>query len=143
MTSILEQIVLFASVFFIIYLLIYATFIFMAVAVGAYKLRNRDRMQMLKNELKHTSIPISIIVPAYNEAAVIIKSVKSLLALDYQHYEIVVVDDYSSDNTSQLLIDEFGMKPYDRPINNVLKCKPHIAVHEKKVGDINLPLYVS
>jgi len=140
MTSFLEQIVFFAGIFFIVYLLIYATFTFMAVAVGAYKLRNQDRMQMLKNELKHTSIPISIIVPAYNESAVIIKSVKSLLALDYQHYEIVVVDDYSSDNTSQLLIDEFCMKPFNRPINRALKCQPHVAVHEQKVGNINLTL---
>jgi len=140
MTSFLEYFVLIAGIFFIIYLLIYATFTFMAVAVGAYKLRNQDRMRMLKNELKHTSIPISIIVPAYNESAVIIKSVKSLLALNYQHYEIVVVDDYSSDDTSQLLIDEFNMKPFDRPINRVLECKPHVAVHEQKVDDVNLTL---
>ena len=140
MMSFLEQIVFFASIFFIIYLLIYATFTFMAVAIGAYRLRNQERMQMLKNELKHTSIPISIIVPAYNESAVIIKSVNSLLALDYQCYEIVVVDDYSDDNTSQLLIDEFNMRPYNRPINRVLECKPHIAVHEQRVGGVNLTL---
>ncbi|MCL2360496.1 MAG: glycosyltransferase [Defluviitaleaceae bacterium] len=140
MIGVMEHIVSFASIFFIIYLLIYATFTFLAVAVGAYKLRNQDRMLMLKNELKHTSIPISIIVPAYNESAVIIKSVKSLLALDYQHYEIVVVDDYSSDNTSQLLIDELCMRPFDRPINRVLECKPHISVYEQKIGNIDLTL---
>ena len=140
MTNILAQIVFFASMFFIIYLLIYATFTFLAVAVGAYTLRTQDRMQMLKNELKHTTIPVSIIVPAYNEAAVILKSVKSLLALDYQLYEIIVVDDYSSDNTSQLLIDEFNMKFYNRPVNRLLTCKPHVAVYEQKVGDINLTL---
>ncbi|MCL2378029.1 MAG: glycosyltransferase family 2 protein [Defluviitaleaceae bacterium] len=140
MTNFFEQVVFFASIFFIVYLLIYATFTFMAVAVGAYNLRARDRMQMLKNELKHTTIPISIIVPAYNEAAVIVNSIRSLLALDYRHYEIVVVDDHSADNTSQLLIDEFNMKPYNRPINSVLECKPHISVHEQKVGNVNLTL---
>jgi len=140
MTNILERIVFFASIFFIIYLLIYATFTFLAVAVGAYRLRIKERMQMLKNELRHTTIPISIIVPAYNEAAVIIKSVNSLLALDYQCFEIVVVDDYSNDDTSQLLIDAFNMKPYDRPINRVLQCQPHTAVHEQTVDGINLTL---
>ena len=140
MTNFLAQIVFAASIFFILYLLIYATYAFMAVAVGAYTLRTQNRMQMLKNELKHTTIPVSIIVPAYNEAAVIIKSVKSLLALDYQLYEIVVVDDDSSDETSQLLIDEFNMKFYNRPIKNSLKCKPHIAVYEQKVDNINLTL---
>jgi len=140
MMNFLGQAVFFASVFFIVYLFIYATFAFMSVAVGAYTLRNRERMQILKNELKHTTIPISIIVPAYNEAAVIIKSVKSLLALDYQLYEIVVVDDNSSDDTSQLLIDEFGMKFYNRPINRLLECQPHIAVYEQKIENVNLTL---
>jgi len=140
MTNILAQFVLFSSIFFIAYLLIYATFAFMSVAVGAYTLRNKERMQILKNELKHTTIPISIIIPAFNEATVIIKSVKSLLALDYQHYEIVVVDDESNDDTSQLLIDEFDMKFYNRPINCLLECKPHIAVYEQKIGNVNLTL---
>jgi len=140
MMNFLAQIVFFASIFFVVYLLIYATFAFLSVAVGAYTLRNKERMQILKNELKHTTIPVSIIVPAYNEATVIIKSVKSLLALDYQLYEIVVVDDDSSDDTSQLLIDEFNMKFYNRPINRPLECKPHIAVYEQKIGDVNLTL---
>jgi len=140
MMNFLAQIVFFASIFFVIYLLIYATFAFMSVAMGAYTLRNKERMQILKNELKHTTIPVSIIVPAYNEAAVIIKSVKSLLALDYQFYEIIIVDDDSDDATSQLLIDEFNMKFYNRPINCVLECRPHTAIYEQKIEGVNLTL---
>jgi len=136
----LANVVYFASIFFIVYLFIYATFAFLSVAVGAYTLRNRERMQLLKNELKHTTIPVSIIVPAYNEATVIVKSIKSLLALDYQLFEIIVVDDESKDDTSQLLIDEFNMKLFNRPINNVLECKPHTAVYEQQVDNVNLTL---
>ena len=43
--------------------------------------------------------PVTIIVPAYNEAAVIEGALQSLLALDYPMYEILVVDDGSSDDT--------------------------------------------
>ena len=43
--------------------------------------------------------PVSIIVPAYNEGAVIGAAIESLLALDYPTYEIVVVDDGSRDDT--------------------------------------------
>ena len=43
--------------------------------------------------------PVTIIVPAYNEGAVIETALKSLLALDYPTYEILVVDDGSSDDT--------------------------------------------
>ena len=43
--------------------------------------------------------PVSIIVPAYNETPVIQRALESLLALDYPQYEVVVVDDGSSDAT--------------------------------------------
>ena len=43
--------------------------------------------------------PITILVPAYNEGAVIQGSIRSLLELDYPRYEILVLDDGSSDDT--------------------------------------------
>jgi len=42
---------------------------------------------------------VSIIVPAYNEAAVIQSSLASLLQLRYPYYEILAVDDGSTDGT--------------------------------------------
>jgi len=42
---------------------------------------------------------ITILVPAYNEGAVIQGSIRSLLDLDYPAYEILVIDDGSSDDT--------------------------------------------
>ncbi len=45
---------------------------------------------------------ISIIIPAYNEQAVIIDSLNSLLAIDYPGYEIIMVDDGSTDRTVKL-----------------------------------------
>lgn len=42
---------------------------------------------------------LSIIVPAYNEAEVIHASLSSLLELRYPYYEIIAVDDGSSDET--------------------------------------------
>jgi biofilm PGA synthesis N-glycosyltransferase PgaC len=43
--------------------------------------------------------PISVIVPAYNEASVIEEALASLAALDYPIYEVVVIDDGSTDDT--------------------------------------------
>jgi biofilm PGA synthesis N-glycosyltransferase PgaC len=44
--------------------------------------------------------PVSVIVPAYNEEAVIESALRSLLELDYPAYEVIVIDDGSSDGTA-------------------------------------------
>jgi cellulose synthase/poly-beta-1,6-N-acetylglucosamine synthase-like glycosyltransferase/peptidoglycan/xylan/chitin deacetylase (PgdA/CDA1 family) len=47
--------------------------------------------------------PVSIVVPAYNEEANIVATVSSLLASDYPTFEVIVVDDGSTDSTPDLL----------------------------------------
>jgi biofilm PGA synthesis N-glycosyltransferase PgaC len=42
---------------------------------------------------------MSIIIPAYNEEVTVTSSIKSMLNLNYPDYEVIVVDDGSSDNT--------------------------------------------
>lgn len=42
---------------------------------------------------------VSILVPAYNESATIDSAIRSLVALDYPAFEVIVVDDGSSDDT--------------------------------------------
>ncbi|RKY92795.1 MAG: glycosyl transferase [Ignavibacteriae bacterium] len=45
---------------------------------------------------------VSIIIPVYNESKMIEKSVASLLKLDYADYEIIIVNDGSTDDTEQV-----------------------------------------
>lgn len=54
---------------------------------------------------------VSVIVPAYNEELVIARTVESLLASDYQHFEIIIVDDGSQDRTSEVVREKFGGNP--------------------------------
>lgn len=45
---------------------------------------------------------VSIIVPVFNEAKIIRQSIESLLNLNYKDYEIIIVNDGSTDNTSSV-----------------------------------------
>ncbi len=51
---------------------------------------------------------VSVILPAYNEERVIAQTVRSLLASDYPEFEIIVVDDGSTDATCEVVRDNFA-----------------------------------
>jgi cellulose synthase/poly-beta-1,6-N-acetylglucosamine synthase-like glycosyltransferase len=53
--------------------------------------------------------PISVLVPALNEAASIVECVRATLGLRYPEFEVVVIDDGSTDNTFELLQAEFDL----------------------------------
>lgn len=129
--------------FFEIYLLIYSSFLFLSVTIGAWNLYRSRRMYTLRNELKHEFYrPVSIIVPAFNEEITVVDTVNSLLELDYQLYEIIVVDDGSKDQTSLELINSFNLKPVNLPIKLALKSKPYSQVYETYVANIKITLIV-
>ncbi len=49
--------------------------------------------------------PVSVVVPAYNEAVGIAATVRSLAGGDYPDIEVVVVDDGSTDGTAEIVAD--------------------------------------
>ena len=46
---------------------------------------------------------VSVLVPAHDEAAVIARSVRAMLAMDYPAFEVIVIDDGSTDGTLDAL----------------------------------------
>ena len=121
----------YVGVFFILYLIGYSTFLFLAVVVGSTTLYGFKRQNMLKNELLDDYyVPVSIVVPAHNEEVTITATIMSLLALDYKLYEIIVVDDGSSDSTSETVIKAFDMKHITHPIRKQIFCQIEEFVYE-------------
>ena len=141
MTEAIDILLKGVGVFFILYLIGYSTFLFLSVVVGSSELYKIHRQKKLKNFLPNDYfIPVSIIVPAYNEEITVVETVKSLLNLNYRLYEIIVVDDGSSDNTSMEVINEFSMYPVHRPIRRQVKCQPAEFVYE--THETKVPLTV-
>jgi len=55
--------------------------------------------------------PVSVIIAAYNEEKVIVRTVESILNNGYEDLEIIVVDDGSQDATLEVLRQSFGKDP--------------------------------
>ncbi len=75
------------------------------------------------------TVPISLLAPAYNEEATIVDSVRSMLALNYPFFEVVVINDGSRDGTLAALIEGFGLAPVKRAFQEHLAHKPIIATY--------------
>ncbi len=69
------------------------------------------------------AMPVSILAPAYNEQHSIVESVHSLLALEYANYDVIVVNDGSSDDTLATLIGHFGVTKVPVQIEYAIACK--------------------
>ncbi len=127
--------------FFILYMLGYASFLFLSVTVGSSDLYAAKRRNLLKNELANDYyLPVSVIVPAHNEGITIEATIRSLLALDYKLYEIIVVDDGSTDQTAQAVREAFHMWPVNRPIQRRIPCRPEVAVFETRAYKVPITL---
>lgn len=70
-------------------------------AIGAPKVVDISKPRWDREPRTHSRV--SIIVPACNEAETVAQGLRSLLALDYDNYEVIAVDDRSSDRTGEIM----------------------------------------
>lgn len=141
MRDIIQIFFICVGVFFVLYLIGYSTFLFLSVTVGSSTLYGAKRRNTLKNELLNDYyIPISVIVPAYNEEVTIEATIRSLLTLDYKLYEIIVVDDGSSDDTTRVVREAFHMTHINRPVQRRLECQTIEAIYETRTEKVPITL---
>ncbi len=93
-------------------------------AIGIRKYLQTAAQYEAENVFSALDIPISIVVPAYNESASIITSVKAMLQLEYPQFELIVVNDGSSDDTLEKLLDAFDMRRFPEAYRARVKSKP-------------------
>ncbi len=107
--------------YFIVLNAIYLGLAFIAI----FRLRRyMGGMSAAERVYSHLQMPVSLVVPAYNEEQTIATSIRALLQLRYQHFEIVVVNDGSKDDTLATLIREFEMTPFPEAYRVQIKTKP-------------------
>lgn len=87
-----------AIVFLCAFMLSYVVYMQAALKHRKRKLRKNPE------ELNHDYKPfVTIMIPSHNEEGVIAKTVEHVLKMDYEKYEIIVIDDRSDDNTANVI----------------------------------------
>lgn len=89
--------------------------------------------------------PVSILVPAYNEERTILRTVESARRVNYPFFEVLVINDGSTDDTLRVLVEAFRLKKIDRAYRSILKTTtvkgfyycpelPNLLVVDKEKG---------
>ncbi len=66
---------------------------------------------------------VSVIIPAHDEEVGIALTVGNVLHLDYMRYEVIVVNDGSTDGTLERLISAFHLEPAEEDSDRRLQCE--------------------
>lgn len=126
---------------FIFYLIGYSIYFLIFTITKILKMYHIQKKQKLKNKLNHEYyIPISILLKTHNDEKRIIRKVKSLLKLNYKLYEIIIIDNGSSDKTIEILKENFSFKKVEHPIHKKLKMTKIKEMYETDENDINITL---
>jgi cellulose synthase/poly-beta-1,6-N-acetylglucosamine synthase-like glycosyltransferase len=114
----------FVTVYFVVFAAFHSWLLVMA-GIETRRHTGRLRETSLRRTIRSPlTPPISILVPAFNEAAGITDSVRSLLALEYPAFEIIVISDGSSDGTIEALVEAFDLEQLQRPTPPFVSHKP-------------------
>ncbi|MCG3083675.1 MULTISPECIES: glycosyltransferase [unclassified Anoxybacillus] len=119
--------------FFMIAVILFYTFLLIVSLIQLRRMYELDDWEPYEEmlDVSYTK-PVSILVPAYNEEAGIFATVRSLLSIEYPEYEIVVINDGSTDDTLERLKQDFDLVEIKRVIRQQLKTKPIRAVYRSR-----------
>ena len=126
---------------FNIFILVYVVlmqFQILLVSFMSYRALRRDQFAGKHGRIddlitSDTTPPISIIIPAYNEAAGIAESVRSMAMLHYPTMEIIVVNDGSADETVERMVEAFDMVPIDFPYRPIVETQKIRALYRSRL----------
>ncbi|MGF1667395.1 MAG: glycosyltransferase [Acidimicrobiia bacterium] len=115
------------AVILVYFLLLNGTYaVFTLVAWRSLVNHRRSEPSLTTEEVFRSPLtpPVSVLLPAFNEEAGVVESVRSLLLLRYPELEIIVIDDGSTDSTVAVLEEAFDLHALRKAIPPGLPTRP-------------------
>ena len=123
--------------FVLIYMILVISFYTILLVISLFQLRKTYGLDDWEpyEELMHLhqTKPVSILVPAYNESVGIMATVRSLLSIEYPEYEIIIINDGSTDDSMEKLVETFQLVKIKWVIRQQLKTQSVKGVYQSKL----------
>jgi poly-beta-1,6-N-acetyl-D-glucosamine synthase len=110
----------------------YGVLLFFAGVDSAIRNRQRRSEDFEALEVSRFTIPVSIMSSVYNEELVAVASTRSLLEQDYPEFELILVDDGSTDSTFERLEQAFALEQVEIFFRRVFRTEPLVGVYRSR-----------
>ncbi len=122
-------------IYMVLIVLVYGTMLVISL-LQIRKVYELDDLEPYEDLLKSEyTKPVSILVPAYNESVGIYGTIRSLISIEYPEYEIIIINDGSTDDTLEKLIEKFKLKKVKRVVRRQLDTKEIREVYQSAIYD--------
>ncbi len=125
--GILRGFIRFFNYFCMAYTLLLSVIYLVQLFIALKRVRSQEKRKISEDYMRYADsqnlLPISLIVPAHNEQENIVQNVQDLLNLDYPEFEVIVVNDGSTDDTHRRMLEAFDLYPIEGAVKVKLQTQ--------------------
>ncbi len=120
----------------LLYATILVSFYIVLAIISAFALRRYLKKGRFIDYDQIVSSPfapsVSILAPAYNESLTIESNIRALLSLYYHNFEVIIINDGSTDDSLEKIIKTYDLEKVDFAVHYSIPCKEIKAVYKSR-----------
>lgn len=116
-------------IYFLLLSLGYITLLISSIADIFARFKEVEDGNIISIMKSYSLPPVSIIVPAYNESIMICDAVDSLINSDYLNVQIIIINDGSTDDMLEKLVDKYNLVEINAEIQESVKTSNSVKAY--------------
>lgn len=131
--SIIRQIIYYFNLFCMGYTLLLSLLYVAQLIISFFRIRKNRKRRPADDYLEYVDSdnlpPVSLLVPAHNEQENIVGNIRALMNIDYPEFELIVINDGSTDETHERIIKAFVLYEIDYTMKVSIPTKRILGVY--------------